>query len=117
LFETGLVNGFYDVGDGKIMIKHIVLFKFSERTSNEQKEDVILRLKSLKDEITGIIDIFAGINFSPNNSGFDIGLTVLFSDKHAFENYGPHPKHQEVVSFLKDVGMTDIIIVDFPVLE
>jgi hypothetical protein len=117
LFENGLVNGFYDVGDGKIMIKHIVLFKFSEQTSNEQKEEVIIRLRSLKEEITGIIDILAGINFSPNNSGFDIGLTVLFSDRHAFEIYGPHPKHQEVVSFLKDVGMTDIIIVDFPVLE
>ncbi|NYE04259.1 hypothetical protein F4694_001003 [Bacillus niacini] len=99
------------------MIKHIVLFKFSQKTTNEQKEEVILRLKSLKEEINGIIDIFAGINFSQNNSGFEIGLAVLFSDRNAFENYGPHPKHQEVVSYLKKVGMTDITILDFLVLE
>ena len=44
-----------------------------------------------------------------------MGLSVLFEDRTAFENYGPHPKHQEVVTLLEDIGLMDIIILDFPV--
>jgi hypothetical protein len=97
------------------MIKHIVLFKFKESTTKEQKEEVLFRLRSLKEEITGIIDIQAGINISKKNQGYEIGLTVLFEDRNALENYGPHPKHQEVVSHLEEIGLLDIIILDFPV--
>ncbi|MYL35141.1 Dabb family protein [Pontibacillus yanchengensis] len=95
------------------MIEHIVIFKFNEKTSEHEKKEAINQLKSLKQKIPGIVDIQAGLNFSDRSQGFDVGLTVRFEDKQSLEEYGPHEKHQEVVSYLKEIGLSDIIVVDF----
>ncbi|QST01740.1 Dabb family protein [Pontibacillus sp. ALD_SL1] len=95
------------------MIEHIVLFKFEEQTTKEQQNEAIKRLTSLRHEIPGIIDIQAGLNFSDRNKGYELGLTVRFEDKEALEQYGPHEKHQEVVAYLKEIGLSDILVVDF----
>ncbi len=93
----------------------MVGFKFSEKTTNEQKTEIKQMAKTLKEEIPGIISLAVGTNFSERNHGFEIGLTVRFEDKKALEVYGPHPKHQELVAYLKEVGLTDIIVLDFEV--
>ncbi len=95
------------------MVEHIVILKFNEQTTLEQQTEAIQRLKSLKQEIPGIVDIQAGFNFSERSQGFEVGLTVRFEDRQALEVYGPHEKHQEAVSFLKEIGLSDIIVVDF----
>jgi hypothetical protein len=59
------------------------------------------------------MDIQQGFNFSNRSQGYDIGLTVRFEDKASLDNYGPHPAHQEIVTYLKEIGMEDSIIVDF----
>lgn len=95
------------------MVEHIVIFKFNETTSVEQQTEAIGKLKNLKNEISGIADIQAGLNFSDRSQGFQVGLTVRFEDKQALEAYGPHEKHQEAVSYLKEIGLSDIVVVDF----
>ncbi|MCV9885573.1 Dabb family protein [Metabacillus halosaccharovorans] len=95
------------------MVEHIVIFKFNETTSVEQQTEAIEKLKNLKNEIYGIVDIQAGLNFSDRSQGFQVGLTVRFEDKQALEAYGPHEKHQEAVSYLKEIGLSDIVVVDF----
>ncbi|NHM33084.1 Dabb family protein [Neobacillus terrae] len=95
------------------MVEHMVLLKFSPSTTNEQKEEVIHRTLLLKEQIPGIVDIQQGFNFSSRSQGFEMGLTVRFEDKSSLENYGPHPAHQAVFNFLKEIGLVDLIIVDF----
>ena len=95
------------------MIEHIVAFEFALSTTKEQKDEAIRRLKNLQQEIPGIIDIQAGHNFSMKNKGFDLGLTVRLEDKKALDEYGPHPKHEEVKSFLNKIGLIDMIVLDF----
>lgn len=95
------------------MVEHIVIFKFNETTSVDQQTEAIGKLKNLKNEISGIVDIQAGLNFSDRSQGFQVGLTVRFEDKQALEAYGPHEKHQEAVSYLKEIGLSDIVVVDF----
>ncbi|MBT2755134.1 Dabb family protein [Mesobacillus foraminis] len=41
-----------------------------------------------------------GINFSERSKGYEVGPTVQFEDWEALANYGPHPRHQEIVSYL-----------------
>ncbi|MCA0993282.1 MULTISPECIES: Dabb family protein [Bacillales] len=98
------------------MIEHVVLFKFSEETTVEQKEEGMRRLIKVKDKIPGIVDIQAGNNFSDRSQGFESGLTVRFESKEALESYGPHPAHQEVVAYLKEIGMSDVLALDFECL-
>ncbi|MGA9290798.1 MAG: Dabb family protein [Anaerobacillus sp.] len=98
------------------MIEHVVLFKFSEQTTKEEKEEGMRRLTKVKESIPGIVDIQAGNNFSERSQGFESGLTVRFESKEALEAYGPHPAHQEVVSYLKEIGMQDTLALDFECL-
>lgn len=97
------------------MIEHIVLIKFSSNTTQEQKKELIRRTLLLKEKIPGIIDIQQGFNFSERSQGYEVGLTVRFQDRDALENYGPHPAHQEIVTYLKEIGLEDSIIVDFEI--
>ncbi|GAE28374.1 hypothetical protein JCM9140_4594 [Halalkalibacter wakoensis JCM 9140] len=96
------------------MVTHIVLIKFSREVTDTQVDKLIEKTLKLKDEIPGIIDIQQGRNFSNRNQGYDVGMTVKFENKQALENFGPHPKHLEVVEYLKnEIGLADLIVVDF----
>ena len=95
------------------MIEHIVAFSFTSSTTKEQKNEAIRRLISLKQEIPGILDIQAGHNFSEKNQGYELGLTVRLEGREALDEYGPHPKHEAVKAFLKNIGLTDMIVLDF----
>lgn len=97
------------------MIEHIVLIKFSPNTTTEQKEELIHRTLQSKEKIPGILDIQQGINFSDRSKGYDMGLTVRFEDRESLENYLPHPAHQEILVYLKEIGVEDTIIVDFEI--
>ena len=97
------------------MIEHIVLIKFYKSTSEAEKNELIRKTLALKEEIPGIVDIQQGHNFSERSQGYEMGLTVRFTDWDAVENYGPHPKHQELVSYMKEIGLKDKIVVDFEI--
>lgn len=97
------------------MVEHIVLIKTSSTTTEQQKQELIKRTLSLKKMIPGIVDIQQGINFSTRNKGYDIGLTVRFKDRDSLEYYQAHPAHQEVVFYLKEIGVEDSIVVDFEI--
>ncbi|RFU65289.1 Dabb family protein [Peribacillus glennii] len=95
------------------MVEHIVLIKFLEEPSETQIQELIQKTLALKVVIPGIMDIRQGSNFSSRNKGYQVGLTVRFEDRASLENYGPHPAHQEIVKFLKEIGLEDTLVVDF----
>ena len=97
------------------MIEHILLLKFSPETEDKQIDELIVRTKRLKQLIPGILDIQQGRDFSGRNKGFQVGLTVRFQDKQSFENYGPHPEHQSVLAYCKEIGLADVIVLDFEI--
>jgi len=97
------------------MVEHIVLLKFSQVTTKEQKDEAICKTLALKEVIPGIVDIQQGYNFSKRSKGYEVGLTVRFEDRACFENYGPHPAHQKIFAYLKEIGLEDLIVVDFEI--
>ncbi|WP_217559412.1 Dabb family protein [Paenibacillus sp. GbtcB18] len=94
------------------MIDHIVLVKFGESTTEEELQDVIARFKALKNHLSGVIDLQAGLNFSPNSQGYQLVLSVRFENQEALEAYGPHPEHQAVAAYIREVGRVNSIVVD-----
>lgn len=97
------------------MIQHIVLFKFDDRTTKEQKEEGARRLRHLIHELPGILTIHAGQNYSTRSKGYSMALTVLFRSEEDHQNYTPSKEHQAVVSYLKQVGLIDSLAVDFEI--
>ncbi|OMP67015.1 Dabb family protein [Domibacillus epiphyticus] len=99
------------------MIDHIVLVKFAETTTEEQLQEVVDRFKALKNHLTGVVDIQAGINFSEKtkSQGYQVVLKTRFEDHAALEAYGPNPEHQAVAAYIREVGRLDSIVVDIEI--
>ena len=81
------------------MIKHIVFFKLSNETL---KDEVVSKLKNLKNDINFIRELEVGVNFSTSLRAFDIALTVILDSQEDLKTYATHPKHLPVVEFLKE---------------
>lgn len=97
------------------MIDHIVLVKFEETTTEAQLQEVVRRFKALQNHLEGLIDIQAGLNFSDKNQGYQVVLTTRFENQAALEAYGPHPQHQAVAAYIREVGRVDSIVVDIEI--
>jgi len=91
------------------MIKHIVFFKLSE-DGLKQKDDIVLRLHNLKDDIEFIRALEVGINFAQEDRAYDLALTVLVDNKEDLNRYANHPKHLVVVEFLKSLDTISKVV-------
>lgn len=79
------------------MIEHVVLFKLKDSSPDDQKLEMLKALLKLKDQIPGILEVSAGVNFSQRAQGYTHGFTVRFTDREALERYLTHPNHVAVV--------------------
>ena len=97
------------------MIKHIVFFKLSEE-GLKQKDLMVEKLNSLKDDIEFVRALEVGINFDSSERAFDLSLTAIFDDKKALDTYAVHEKHIVVVEFLKSLD-TVVKVVDYEIAK
>ncbi|GAE25221.1 hypothetical protein JCM9140_1201 [Halalkalibacter wakoensis JCM 9140] len=95
------------------MINRTVLVKFADTTTQEQLQEVVDRFKALKNHLTGIVDLQAGLNFAERSKDYQVVLTVRFEDQAALEAYVNNEEHKAVAAFIKEVGRVDSIGVDF----
>jgi len=87
------------------MIKHIVMFKLKKceipgdkiRAARKIKE----KLEELPNHISELISMEAGINISQRPTAYDLVLLSEFKNEDDLETYRTHPKHVEVVEFIK----------------
>ncbi|MDP9729631.1 Dabb family protein [Alicyclobacillus tolerans] len=95
------------------MIQHMVMFQFRETLNDETWSMVEQGASKLSKEIPGILGMQMGRDFSGRGRGFNVGLTVQFVNREALAAYGPHPAHQSYVEHLRQLGMEDLIVIDF----
>jgi len=91
------------------MIKHIVFFKLTEE-GLQHKDDMIVKLNSLKDNIKFIRGLEVGINFAQEDRAYDLALTVILDDKEALRKYAVHPEHIAVIEFIKSLGIISKVV-------
>lgn len=89
------------------MVKHIVMWKLHPeadgRSLAENREEMKVRLESLKDRIPEILALEVGINYNPSVDAYDIVLYSEFKDKAAQDAYQVHPAHVEARDFIQKV--------------
>ena len=83
------------------MIKHIVLFKVNDKSKIEKAKELIL---GLKDKIPEIVDIEVFSDIGYDKSASDFGLITTLKDKNDLDIYAKHPKHLEVIKFIKTIA-------------
>ena len=84
------------------MIKHIVLFKVNDKSQIEKAKELILGLKK---DIPEIIDIEVFSDIGYDKSANDFGLITTLKDKNDLDIYAKHPKHLEVIKFIKTIAI------------
>ncbi len=79
------------------MVTHIVFWKVSEQNNGESKEQIMLNMKRMLEnligEIPGLLKLETGIDQSRRNGSYDFCLTCQFPDWESLQVYQNHPKH------------------------
>ncbi|HEX3721049.1 MAG TPA: Dabb family protein [Verrucomicrobiae bacterium] len=97
-------------------VKHIVLLKFKEGTSDEQIAKFFDDVLDLSETVPGIDDYVSGTNCSPEGAaqGLTHGFIMTFSDAAARDAYIVHPEHERFKTLALTVVETALIF-DFEV--
>lgn len=77
-------------------VKHIVLLKFKEGTSEELIGKFFEDLLDISESVTGVEDYVSGANCSPEekNQGMTYGFITTFTDAAARDAYLASPDHE-----------------------
>ena len=96
------------------VLRHIVLFKFTEDTSPEKAEAIVAAFEALEDKIPEVIGFEWGLNNSPEGleKGFTHCFTLSFSSEAGRAIYLPHPDHKAFVEFAGP-SIADVLVVDY----
>jgi len=70
------------------------------------------RLNDLVNHISIIEEWEVGINFSDRPTAMDIVLVSGFANEESLEKYKAHPKHVEVLAYIKEV-IEEACVVDY----
>ncbi|MBN1926902.1 MAG: Dabb family protein [Prolixibacteraceae bacterium] len=100
------------------MIKHIVLFKLKEYSSEKEKKIILKKMEeklmALKETITELKYIEVGPHIDINSQSYDLCLITHFDSVEALDIYRVHPDHKKVVSYIMDVTVSRAAV-DFEV--
>ncbi|WP_421979951.1 Dabb family protein [Roseibium sp.] len=101
------------------MIRHIVLIKFQPDVSEETVHGLFQELRTIRDQVSGILDITSGRSESPEKieRGYMHGFVVDFEDWDALERYQTHPDHKALGAKLVANaigGLDGILVLDIP---
>jgi len=94
------------------MIRHIVLFRVHEGTTQEQMQEAIDRLEGLVGTIPGLVSLEGGIDIGADGN-HDFGLVAELEDQAALDAFSVHDAHMEIaMDILKFRNREDIVILD-----
>ena len=91
------------------MIKHIVMFKLSEKTP-ENMEYAIKSLKSLEGNIETLKAIEIGSDFLESERSYGIVLTAQFDNQEDLKIYAQHENHLPVVKIMRSLCASSVVV-------
>jgi hypothetical protein len=97
-------------------VKHIVLAKFKEGTSEDQIEQMFKEILDISEGIPGIEDYVSGPNCSPEglNQGYNYGYVMTFGDLETRDQYLKHAD-REKIKLIIEPHLDSNIIFDFEI--
>ncbi|MFT4580108.1 MAG: hypothetical protein ACI8PD_002475 [Nitrospinales bacterium] len=91
------------------MIKHIVMFKLAEKTT-ENMERAVDSLRSLEGKIETLLSIEIGTDFLESERSYDIVLTAHFKDQDGLNLYANHDNHLPVVKIMRSLCSSSVVV-------
>lgn len=97
------------------LLRHVVIFKFKEESSEEDVNKLNTAFNALADSIPVIKDFEWGLNDSPEDfhQGFTHCYLLTFASEEDRDSvYTPHPQHQAFVASLQP-HLEKVFVVDY----
>ncbi|WP_260076575.1 Dabb family protein [Pseudoglutamicibacter cumminsii] len=98
------------------MIRHIVLFKFSETFTPDMRAQWIQGLDAMKGNIPGMASLIHGADVMKTERSWDYAIIADFDSPEALSIYNTHPLH-EAIKPLSLPNVKDLAYVDFEIDE
>jgi Stress responsive A/B Barrel Domain len=80
------------------MIRHVVLFRWTEETTEEQKQRVAGELARLPSLVPSLRAFYTGSDLGINPGNFDFAVAADFDDVDGYLTYRDHPEHRAMIS-------------------
>jgi len=97
------------------MIRHIVLFKFSDKTAESDRQKLAADLKGLLEKTEGLmLECEVVFDIAKTERSYDLALNSLFDNMETLEQYRVHPAHAKVLEFIKQI-CSSIAKIDYAV--
>ena len=94
------------------MLTHIVIWKYKDETSEEVRQEHVVKISELPNVIPNIVSFNVGRDILHLDRSYDTGLVSVFPDREALDFYTDHPAHQEVAAMGKEIAAS-VASVDF----
>ena len=91
------------------MVKHIVMFKLNEKTS-ENMNRATNSLRSLEGNIETLKSVEIGTDFLESDRSYDIVLIAHFENREGLKIYGNHKNHLPVVKIMRSLCSSSIVV-------
>ena len=78
------------------MIRHVVLFRFTAETTEEQKAAIVDGLRALPPQIPELLTYNVGPDLGLSEGTFEIAVVADFVDADAYRRYLAHDAHEAV---------------------
>ncbi|MEO0563830.1 MAG: Dabb family protein [Chloroflexota bacterium] len=92
------------------MIRHVVMFKFKDDASNDDRAGFVEMLYKLADEVPQVRQLEVGNNFTDSPRACDLVLVVDLDDEAALKAYAAHPNHQPVLQRAGEVCAASYVV-------
>ena len=80
------------------MLRHVVLFTWSDAADERRRETTIAALRRLRDEVGGMSSLVVAEDASLVDGNADTVLIADFPDAESFQRYAQDPVHQAVIA-------------------
>ena len=80
------------------MIRHIVLFKWTDGATAEQKQTVAAELSALAPTVPSIRAYLLGADAGLATGNFDFAVSADFDDEAGYFAYRDDPAHREIIA-------------------
>ena len=84
------------MGETAQVIRHVVLFQFTEGTTEEQIDDYERSLVEYVDTLDGVESYRIGRDAGINPGTFDFSIVAEFTDEGAFREYFDGERHKQI---------------------
>jgi len=91
------------------MVKHIVMFKLNEKTS-QNMQLATDSLRSLENKIETLKSIEIGTDFLESDRSYDIVLTAYFENQEGLKTYSSHENHLPVVKIMRSLCSSSVVV-------